>query len=249
MSPPAVKPSPAPVSTTTRTLVVAPELLETLRELVARRHRDAVQLPGTSSVIVATVTVALESEAVELGHAVAVLSRGPAKDLPRRALRQRGDEAVLARPLEARKRVRGEAVGVELLLRRRRRRRRRRRGVPAGRRARRPRRPRRRRVAREHVLDLERVDVLAAGDDHVVDAAVDPEVAVLVDPADVAGAVPAVANRLRVRVGPVPVAAESLVGARWHADLVVVAERSRALRAAGPHSPASRSGRGAMEKV
>ena len=55
-------------------------------------------------------------------------------------------------------------------------------------------------MAREHVLDLERVDVLAARDDHVVEPAVEPEVAVLVEPADVAGVVPAVADRLLVGV-------------------------------------------------
>src|SRR6476661_10774726 len=43
------------------------------------------------------------------------LTQHPPEDLPRRALRQLGDEAVLARPLEARERVGGEAVGVELL--------------------------------------------------------------------------------------------------------------------------------------
>ena len=47
-------------------------------------------------------------------------------------------------------------------------------------------------MAREHVFHLERMDVLAAGDDHVVDPAEDPEVAVLVEAADVARVVPAV---------------------------------------------------------
>ena len=41
-------------------------------------------------------------------------------------------------------------------------------------------------VAREHVLDLERMHVLAAGDDHVVDPPVDPQVTVLVQVAGVA---------------------------------------------------------------
>ena len=61
-------------------------------------------------------------------------------------------------------------------------------------------------------------------DDHVVDAAVDPEVAVRVDAADVAGVVPAVADRLRVRVGAVPVAGEGLVGAQVRADLAALVE-------------------------
>src|SRR6478752_803248 len=43
------------------------------------------------------------------------LTQHPPEDLPRRALRQLGDEAVLARPLEARERVGGEAVLVELV--------------------------------------------------------------------------------------------------------------------------------------
>src|SRR6266545_5530837 len=44
-----------------------------------------------------------------------VIPQHPPEDLPRRALRQLGDEAVLTRALEARERVRGEAMGVELL--------------------------------------------------------------------------------------------------------------------------------------
>ena len=76
----------------------------------------------------------------------------------------------------------------------------------------------------EHVLDLERVHVLAAADDHVVEPPVEPEVAVLVEPADVAGVVPAVADRLLVGVGPVPVAGERLVGGHVAEDLAVLAE-------------------------
>ena len=83
-------------------------------------------------------------------------------------------------------------------------------------------------VAREHVLDLERMDVLAAGDDHVVDPPVDPEVAVGVEVAGVAGVVPAVANRLLVGVRPVPVAGERLVAREVHADLAVPARASGA---------------------
>jgi hypothetical protein len=77
-------------------------------------------------------------------------------------------------------------------------------------------------MAGEHVLDLERMDVLAAGDDHVVDATLDPEVAVLVDPAGVAGVVPAVPNRLLVGVRTVPVADESLVRGEVNCDLAVL---------------------------
>ena len=83
-------------------------------------------------------------------------------------------------------------------------------------------------VAREHVLDLERMDVLAAGDDHVVQPAVDPEVAVRVEVPGVARVVPAVADRLRVGVGPVPVAGERLVAREVGADLAVSARASGA---------------------
>src|SRR5205085_7064158 len=48
------------------------------------------------------------------------------------------------------------------------------------------------RMPRQHVLDLHRVDVLAAADDHVVHAAGHVELAVGVQPAHVAGEVPAV---------------------------------------------------------
>ncbi len=50
-------------------------------------------------------------------------------------------------------------------------------------------------VRREDVLDLERMDVLAARDDHVVDPPVDPQVAVGVEVAGIARRVPAVADR------------------------------------------------------
>jgi hypothetical protein len=60
------------------------------------------------------------------------------------------------------------------------------------------------RMAGEHVLDLQRVDVLSAGDDHVVDPAEQPEVAVTVEPADVARVVPAVPDRQLVGIGAVP---------------------------------------------
>ena len=148
---------------------------------------------------------------------------------------------VLARPLEARER-RGEAVGVELL----------------GRRA--PDHDRRdplapalvgdpdhgdlldARVRGEDVLDLERMHVLAPRDDHVVDPAVEPEVAVLVEVPRVPGRVPAVADRLRVRVGSVPVAREGLVGAQLDLDLAVCAEAEPRVDArVAPHSRASPS--------
>ena len=57
----------------------------------------------------------------------------------------------------------------------------------------------------QHALDLGRIDVLAARDDHVLLAVVDEEMPVGVARADVAGMIPAVAQRLggRRRVAPV----------------------------------------------
>ena len=62
------------------------------------------------------------------------------------------------------------------------------------------------RVAHQRRLDLERVDVLAARDDHVPRAVEQVEVAVVVGVDDVAGAVPAVDQRLGGLVRAVPVA-------------------------------------------
>ena len=173
MSPPAVNWPPAPVSTTNRTDVVAVELGEELCELVAREHRDPVELPRhvQRDRRHAALGVVLDPESVVLAHSLSfdLVAQDPAQDLSRCALRERRHQTVLARALEARER-RGEAVRVELLGRR----------VAdddrddpaaeavvgsaddrhlahAG-------------VAREDVLDLDRMDVLAARDDHVVDA-------------------------------------------------------------------------------
>ena len=66
----------------------------------------------------------------------------------------------------------------------------------------------------EHLLDLARVDVVAAADDHVLLAVDDVEVAVVVDAPDVAGAEPAVGvDRGRRRVGTAPVALHHVVPA------------------------------------
>ena len=72
-----------------------------------------------------------------------------------------------------------------------------------------------RRVRVEHVLDLRRIDVEAGGDDHVLQAVADREVAVVVAHADVAGVKPAVTDRLRGVLGTVPVA-EHDVGSANH---------------------------------
>src|SRR3990170_7636009 len=109
------------------------------------------------------------------------LAKHPAEDLAGRALRKLGDEAILARPLEAGEPLRAEAVGVELLGRH---------AVidddarhdalppPVVGRADDRHLPHPGRSG-EHVLDLDGMDVLAARDDHVVDAPDDPEIAIL----------------------------------------------------------------------
>ena len=70
---------------------------------------------------------------------------------------------------------------------------------------------RHRRVDRKHALDLGGQHILAAGDDHVVDPARHEEVAIGVAIADIAGEIPALLERPRVRVRPPPVAGEGFV--------------------------------------
>ena len=76
-------------------------------------------------------------------------------------------------------------------------------------------------VQRQAAFDLDRRDILATGDDHVVDAAGDEQVAVGVEIAGVAGEVPALAQRLGVGVGPAPVALEQLVALKERDDLAL----------------------------
>src|ERR1044072_4366650 len=68
------------------------------------------------------------------------------------------------------------------------------------------------RVLVENLLDLTRVDVVAAADDQVLLAVDDVEVAVLVDAGHVAGVEPAAAHRLLGRAGGRPVALHDGVG-------------------------------------
>ena len=79
------------------------------------------------------------------------------------------------------------------------------------------------RVADDDLLDLDRVDVLAAGDDHVLLAVDERDVAVLVDLAEVAGVEPAAAERVGRRPGQHPVAGEDVLAA--HEQLADVADR------------------------
>ena len=62
----------------------------------------------------------------------------------------------------------------------------------------------------EDVLDLGRIDVLTAGDDHVLRPPDDPVVALLVAGGDVAGEKPAVRERRLRRLGVAPVAGEDV---------------------------------------
>ena len=76
-------------------------------------------------------------------------------------------------------------------------------------------------VGDQHLLDLARVHVEAAADDHVLGAVDDVVEAVLVAAGQVAGAEPAVAHHLGGRLGPVVVALHDVVAAdRDLADLV-----------------------------
>src|SRR5437764_494354 len=52
------------------------------------------------------------------------------------------------------------------------------------------------RMPQDHTLDFRRIDVLSAGNDEVVLAVMHPEITVGVAPADIAGAKPAVMQRL-----------------------------------------------------
>ena len=84
-------------------------------------------------------------------------------------------------------------------------------------------------MAEERVLDLGRVDVLAARDDHVRDPVVDVEIALRVEIAGVAGMEPAAAHGPRRLLGQVPVARHVLRRAAH--DLADLARRHRVVLA------------------
>src|ERR1051326_363143 len=77
----------------------------------------------------------------------------------------------------------------------------------------------------QSVLDLDRRDVLAAGDDHVLLAVADRDVRVVLVSA-VAGVEPALPDRLRRFLGLVPVALGGVIRARADLAFVVHAHRS-----------------------
>ena len=244
MSPPAVNWPPAPVSTTNRTDVVAVELGEERRELVAREHRDPVELPGhvQRDRRHAAVGVVLDPESVVLGHTLSFVSS-------RRILRRIFPDGLFGSAATRRysrgrlKRARGEArqcasssSGVAVadddrddpLAR-------------AGRRAlRRP--PPRARRGGSRGRPRPRAGWMFSPPEMIMSSTppVDPEVAVVVEVPGVARVVPAVADRLRVGVGPVPVAAERLVAREVDADLAVRLEPQAGVHRGPPGTPGLR---------
>ena len=88
------------------------------------------------------------------------------------------------------------------------------------------------RAVGQHVLELGRVDVLAAGDDHVLRAADDPVEALLVLAREVAGLEPAVCESAAL-CGVLPVAAHHV--GRAHPDLADLPDTT-----SRPSSPTSR---------
>src|SRR5262249_22138436 len=78
-------------------------------------------------------------------------------------------------------------------------------------------------MQRQATFDLDRRDVLAAADDHVVDAAGDEEIAITVQIAGIAGEIPALAQGLGVRVRPPPIAFERFIALEQGDDLALFA--------------------------
>src|SRR5262245_60241912 len=78
-------------------------------------------------------------------------------------------------------------------------------------------------MQRQAAFDLDRRDVLAAADDHVVDAAGDEDIAITVEVAGIAGEIPAVAQGLGVRVRPPPIALEGFIALKQRDDLALFA--------------------------
>src|SRR4029450_8945908 len=78
-------------------------------------------------------------------------------------------------------------------------------------------------MQRQAAFDLDRRDVLAAADDHVVDAAGDEEIAISVEIAGIAGEIPALAKCLGVCVRPPPIALERFIALERGDDLALFA--------------------------
>ena len=89
------------------------------------------------------------------------------------------------------------------------------------------------RMQRQAALDLDRRDVLAAGDDHVVDATGDEEIAVGVQIPGVARKIPALAQRLGVGVGAAPIALERFVAQEERDDFAFLADGGNIVRRRG----------------
>src|ERR1700733_1777955 len=83
------------------------------------------------------------------------------------------------------------------------------------------------RVQRKTAFDFDRGDVFATGDDHVVDAAGDEEIAFAVNETRVAGKVPSLAQRLRIRVRPQPVALEGFIARQQSDDFALFFRRGK----------------------
>ena len=79
-------------------------------------------------------------------------------------------------------------------------------------------------MQRQAALDLHRRDVLAAGDDHIVDAPGDEQIAVAVQVAGVAGEIPAVPQRLGIGIGAAPIAFEGLIAPQQGDDFAFLAD-------------------------
>src|SRR6516165_4237418 len=78
-------------------------------------------------------------------------------------------------------------------------------------------------MQRQAAFDLDRRDVLAAADDHVVDAAGDEEIAITVEIAGIAGEIPALSQGLGVRVRPPPIAFERFIALKQRDDFALFA--------------------------
>src|SRR5215813_327373 len=78
-------------------------------------------------------------------------------------------------------------------------------------------------MQRQAAFDLDRRDVLAAADDHVLDAAGDEEIAITVEIAGIAGELPALAQGLGVRFLPPPIAFERFIALEQGDDLALFA--------------------------